>query len=132
MQRVIVIDDDDSVRDLMVRILVRAGYEVAPAKGGRDGVALCRKQPPDLIVTDIIMPDQDGIETILQLRRLAPSIPIIAISGGGRANLSGFLDAAHKLGANSVLQKPFKPVDLLAAITELLGVMPEKQHPVAA
>jgi len=132
MQRILVIDDDDAVRQVLVRILVSAGYEVVSAKGGRDGIALCRKQPADLIVTDIIMPDQNGISTIMELRQLTPSIPIVAISGGGRAKVMQYLQVANKLGADKVLQKPIKPADLLAAITELLDVKPEQQDSMRA
>jgi CheY-like chemotaxis protein len=86
MRRILVIDDDDLVRD----ILAEAGYEVASAKDGGGGIESYRKQRPDLIVTDIIMPDQDGISAIVELRRLAPNIPIIAISGGGRSKMMHF------------------------------------------
>jgi CheY-like chemotaxis protein len=127
LKKILVIDDDNLVRDTLVRILVRAGYEAIPAKDGREGITQFRKDPPDLILTDVIMPDQDGIETIVELRQLAPALPIIAISGGGRAKAMQFLDAAHKLGADKVLSKPVKQADLLAAIHELLTRASEKK-----
>jgi CheY-like chemotaxis protein len=126
LKRILVIDDDDLVRDTLIRILSRAGYEAIAAKDGREGVARFRESPPDLILTDVIMPDQDGIETIVELRQLAPAIPIIAISGGGRARAMQFLDAAHKLGADKVLSKPIKQADLVAAISELLTKAAER------
>ena len=121
LKRILVIDDDDLVRDTLARILVRGGYEAVSAKSGREGIARFRENPPDLIVTDVIMPDQDGIETIVELRQMDPAPPIIAISGGGRAKAMQFLDAAEKLGANKVLSKPVKQADLLAVIAELLS-----------
>ena len=121
LKRILVIDDDDLVRDTLARILVRGGYEAVSAKSGREGIARFRENPPDLIVTDVIMPDQDGIETIVELRQMDPALPIIAISGGGRAKAMQFLDAAEKLGANKVLSKPVKQADLLAVIAELLS-----------
>src|SRR5262249_29512635 len=125
MQRIVVIDDDRAVRDVLVRILVRAGYEVVSAEDGHDGILSCREQMPALIVTDIVMPTQDGIATIIELRQFAPSIPIIAISGGGRA--MQFLDAAQKIGADRVLLKPIKPADLLTAISDLLHGTRDRQ-----
>ena len=127
MRRILVIDDDDLVRDTLLRILARAGSDVAGAKDGREGVDRFRESPPDLILTDVIMPDQDGIETIVELRRLDPKLPIIAISGGGRAKAMQFLDAAHKLGANKVMSKPVKQADLLTAISELLEKIEERK-----
>ncbi len=121
MSRILVIDDNDLVRDTLVRILERAGFETAAAKNGREGLAQFHSQPPDLVVTDVIMPDLDGIETIMALRQAAPGIPIIAVSGGGKAHAMQFLDIAQKLGADLALSKPFKPAELVSAITELLA-----------
>jgi len=119
--KILVIDDDDLVRGTFVQMLTRAGFDVAEAKNGREGLAQYKSQSPDLILTDVIMPDQDGIETILALRALSTTIPIIAISGGGRAHVMEFLDAARKLGADLVLAKPIRQAELVDAINRLLA-----------
>lgn len=129
MSRILVIDDDDLVRDTLVRILTRAGYDAIGAKDGREGLKHFHLEPPDLIVTDVIMPEQDGIETVLQLRRSDATLPIIAISGGGRARAMQFLETAQKLGADLVLPKPVKQHDLLAAVSQLLARV--KEHRLA-
>jgi CheY-like chemotaxis protein len=121
LSRILVIDDDDLVRDTLVRMLERAGHKTVAAKNGRQGLAQFHREPPDLIVTDVIMPDLDGIETIMALRQASPAIPIIAVSGGGKAHAMQFLDAAQKLGADLILPKPFKQADLMAAISGLLA-----------
>ncbi len=128
MSRILVIDDDDLVRDTLVRILTRAGHDAIGAKDGRDGVKQFQLQPPDLIVTDVIMPEQDGIETVLQLRRSDATLPIIAISGGGRARAMQFLETAQKLGADLVLPKPVKQQELLAAVSQLLARVKDRKH----
>jgi len=122
MSKVLVIDDDDLVRDTFVQMLTRAGFEVATAKNGREGLARFRSESPDVIMTDVIMPDQDGIETIMALRQASSTIPIIAISGGGRAHVMQFLDAAQKLGADMVLSKPIKQPELISAISRVLEI----------
>jgi CheY-like chemotaxis protein len=116
----LVIDDDDLVRNTLVRMLERSGFEVVAAKNGREGLARFHNEPPDLIVTDVIMPDLDGVETIMAVRQESPGIPIIAVSGGGKAHAMQFLDAAQKLGADLVLPKPFRQDDLASTIARLL------------
>jgi CheY-like chemotaxis protein len=120
LSRILVIDDDDLVRNTLVRMLERAGFDVAAAKNGREGLARFHSEPPDLIVTDVIMPELDGIETIMALRQESPGIPIIAVSGGGKTHAMQFLDVAHKLGADIILPKPFRQADLVSAIARLL------------
>jgi len=120
LSRILVIDDDDLVRNMIGRMLERAGFEIMMAKNGREGLARFHTAPPDLIVTDVIMPELDGIETIMALRQAAPAIPIIAVSGGGKAHAMQFLDVAHKLGADLILPKPFRQADLVSAVTRLL------------
>ena len=123
MKTILVIDDDDLVRDALARSLTSSGYKAITAKDGHEALDHCRAAMPDLILTDVIMPDKDGIETILELRKLERRVPIIAISGGGgneKAML--FLDVAHKLGANKILAKPIRRTELLSAIAELLPV----------
>lgn len=117
---VLVIDDDDLVRGLIVHALGAAGYAVIEASDGLKGVELARTQPVDLVVTDLVMPGQEGVETILTLRRERPRLPIIAISGGV-TNSKLYLDIAAKIGAKRVLPKPFAPRELIALIQQVLA-----------
>src|SRR5688572_234064 len=84
MQRILVIDDDEQVRALLYEILDRAGFKVVEATNGVEGLKLYRAQPADLVITDLIMPEKEGVETILELRREFPDVRVVAISGGGR------------------------------------------------
>jgi CheY-like chemotaxis protein len=119
MAKILVIDDDALMRRLVGRILVGGGHDVIEAMDGRDGMVLFRTNRPDIVVTDLVMPQQDGIETIIKLRREDPAILILAISGGLRGS-PVCLDAAQKLGADATLMKPFLADDLLGEIDKLL------------
>ena len=121
MARIIVIEDEAAIRRLVVRILARAGHEVREAGNGRDGVALHRADPADLVITDVFMPEQDGIETIQQIRDFAPDTPILAMSGGGSRGNTDSLSDAELFGAQAVLQKPFSPEEMERAVAGLLG-----------
>ena len=85
MKRLLVIDDDDQMRQMLKQMLERAGYEIIDAPDGQTGIELYRQNPTDLIITDLIMPQKDGMETIIELKRDFPNVKIIAISGGSRA-----------------------------------------------
>jgi CheY-like chemotaxis protein len=115
-----VIDDDESVRQTVGRILRSAGYAVVDAKDGEAGLLAVERSHPIMIVTDIVMPNREGIETIREAKQRFPAIPIIAISGGGRLGPDGFLELARKLGADDCLAKPFRPVELLEKVARLL------------
>lgn len=119
MATVLVIDDDQEVRDFLVTVLERAGHVVTAASNGRDGVAKFREEPSQVVITDIIMPEKDGIETILDLRREHPDLKVIAISGGGRTTPENYLHSARLLGADKAIRKPFKNDEILAAVAEL-------------
>ncbi len=119
MATVLVIEDDQEVRDYLVAVLSRAGHEVTAAANGRDGVATFRDHPTQVVITDIIMPEKDGIETILDLRREHPQLKVIAISGGGRSTPENYLHSARLLGADRAIRKPFKNEEILAAVREL-------------
>jgi CheY-like chemotaxis protein len=121
MARIIVIEDEPAIRRLVVRILARGEHEVREAANGREGVALHRADPADLVITDLFMPEQDGIETIRQIREFAPSTPILAMSGGGSRGNTDSLEDAELLGADVVLMKPFSPEDLEKAVAGALG-----------
>ena len=129
MAKILVLDDEPSILLMMKKMLEKAGYEVDVALNGREGMVLFDKNKPDLLITDIIMPEKEGLETIFELRRNYPDLKIVAISGGGRIGPSGYLPGAKLLGANLVFQKPIVPKEFLAAISELLGVEPEKKFP---
>ena len=115
-QTALVIDDDAQIRRLMLRILAHAGYRAIEAPNGRLGVALFRTERPAVVVTDILMPEQEGIETIRTMRQEAPTTRIVAVSGGGQDRNMLFLGMAMELGADAVLAKPFHPDELLAAV----------------
>lgn len=117
MAEILVIDDDRQMRRLMVRILQRAGHTVHEAENGRWGLDQLRRLHPALVVTDIVMPEMEGIETIRTLRREAPEIPILAVSGSGVI----YLRAATQFGALAALEKPFDPQDLMALVDKLLS-----------
>jgi len=120
MKKILVIEDNPIVRSTVGRILQAGGYEVISANDGLQGVAAFRKEQPDLVVTDIIMPEQEGIETIRQILSDRPNAKIIAISGGGRIGNTDFLQIARKVGATEVLPKPFDPDDLLQLVSNCL------------
>ena len=101
-------------------MLKRAGHEVVEAPDGIEGIRLYREKQPQLVITDIVMPKKEGLETILDLKREDPQVKIIAISGGGRVGPESYLDIAEGFGANRVLTKPFNNKELLEAIHDLL------------
>lgn len=120
MARILIIDDDDLLRGVLAQALAHAGHEVVQASDGKMGVDQVRSAPVDLVITDMIMPGQEGVETISILRREWPDLPVIAMSGGvTHSNL--YLNIAVKIGARKMLAKPFTPSQLLAAVDEVLG-----------
>ena len=121
MTRILVIDDEAPVRDMMRQALERAGYEVADAEDGRQGMVQLRQQPVDLVITDILMPAQEGIETIRILRKEFPQVKILAISGGGKTGKLDVLPVAQTFGAHRTLAKPFERKDLLDAVSILVS-----------
>ena len=118
MARILVIDDDADMRTLLEHTLRSAGHEVALAADGREGVEQYRTQPADLVITDLYMPIQQGLETIIQLRKEYPAVRIIAMCG--KSTALPMLSAAQRLGAVAFLQKPFSPDQLLAELAKLL------------
>ena len=121
MARILVIDDEDELRSMLRHMLEHAGHEVAEAVNGAAGIEIYERDAPDLIITDIIMPEKEGVETIIALRRADPALPIIAISGGGRLDATDFLTMAKKLGARHTLTKPFRRDQLLEAVGRCLA-----------
>ncbi|MEE8189246.1 MAG: response regulator [Kiloniellales bacterium] len=121
MAHILIIDDEDELRSTLRHMLEHDGHEVTEAANGAEGLRHYERESPDLIITDIIMPEKEGVETILALKRADPDLPIIAISGGGRLSATDFLSMAKKLGARQALSKPFRRSELMDAVQTCLG-----------
>lgn len=131
MTRVLVIDDEPDVCDVLTRVLEGRGYEVLSAPDSVAGLALCREHSPDVVVTDIIMPGEHGVDLIRRLKAEFPGIGIVAITGGGNAAVAGYqpgtvktaayIAAAEEAGADLCLTKPFEREELLTSIASLVG-----------
>jgi two-component system, chemotaxis family, chemotaxis protein CheY len=117
MADILIVEDDPQVRHLLTHILRHAGHAAREADNGRTGIAEFHDQRPALVICDILMPDMEGIETVLALRREDPTTPIIAISGGDRVHLK----LVAKLGATATLKKPLLPHVLLSLVDGLLA-----------
>jgi DNA-binding response OmpR family regulator len=122
MKRILIIEDDEQLRPMIRRILEKAGYGVVEAPNGKEGIRLFRAQSADLIITDIFMPEKEGLETITELRRDFPDVRIIAMSGGGiKTGTFSTLPYAKALGAHGTLSKPFQHRELLDMVEAVLG-----------
>ncbi|MHB8838814.1 MAG: response regulator transcription factor [Gemmatimonadaceae bacterium] len=119
--RILVIDDDPVVRGMLVEMLQREGYDVDSAEDGRAGMRRFREQPSALVITDVVMPEQEGLETLMQLRQSGRPVKVMAISGGGRVGPDAYLNSARTLGADAILAKPFGREELLEKVSLLLG-----------
>jgi DNA-binding NtrC family response regulator len=119
-QRILVIDDEPTSLDLLRRILEINGYEVQLAVNGLEGVELFRKNPCDLVITDMVMPKKDGLQTILDLRDDYPDLPVIAISGGGTISKERYLAVAGYLDKVVTIAKPFTIESIVKAVEHLL------------
>jgi DNA-binding NtrC family response regulator len=124
MARILVIDDEEGIRENLQALLADEGHEVTLARNGKEGVMIYRKGKFDLVLTDVIMPGQEGIETIRIIRQADPEAKIIAMSGGGRIKAGDYLDIAKSLGAARVFRKPLDLNELFEAITEILNPPP--------
>jgi CheY-like chemotaxis protein len=120
MASILIVDDDQAVRHMMRRALERAGHHVSEAPDGAEGMRLYRAAPTDLVITDLYMPGQDGIETIQQLRDEFPHSRIVAMSGGASASADGPLQDAAMFGADATLAKPFTMQRLTDVVAEIL------------
>ena len=107
MARILIIEDESSIQNLVIKMLEREGYETIAASNGKNGIRLYRENPADLILTDIIMPEKEGIETIMELRRDFQDVKIIAMSGEGKIDSDTYLQIAKTAGAIETLTKPF-------------------------
>jgi DNA-binding response OmpR family regulator len=119
MARILLIEDNDSVRTVLREALELAAHTVIEARNGAEGLALFPQAGADLVITDIVMPDKDGLDVLAALREQVPPVNIIAISGA-RDSAEDYLDLAHRMGAMKVLLKPFSIAALIAAVDELL------------
>jgi CheY-like chemotaxis protein len=119
-RRILVIDDEADVRRTVRRMLVAHGYEVEEAADGDTGIARYRERPADVVLTDILMPGKEGLETVRDLRTMDPEARIIVMSGAG-AGPGGYLNVALRFGAQRVLLKPFSMSELITAVNEVLA-----------
>ncbi len=129
MSKILVLDDEPSILLMIKKMLEKAGHEVDIALNGKEGMRIFEKNKPDLVISDIIMPEKEGLETIFELRRMYPDLKIIAISGGGRIGPDGYLPGAKLLGANMVFQKPLDQKEFVNAVGQLLGENKPKSFP---
>ena len=120
MARILLVDDDDHVRRPVQMNLTRTGHQVTEARNGREAMDIYRREQFDVVITDLIMPEQEGLETIQQLKRQNPKVKVIAISGGGRLSANNYLQLAERLGAQRTLAKPFTTEELVKAIAEVM------------
>ena len=118
--KILIIEDDVDVLETVARVLGGEGYSTVGALNGNQGIAAVQAQHPTLVITDLFMPDKEGIETILELRQLRPDLKIIAISGEGSLRNMAVLEMAGKLGASAILAKPFEPEELLDTVRSVL------------
>ena len=131
MTRVIVIDDEEDIRIVLKEILDRAGFEVEVAENAADGLDLLRDNGADVVVTDIIMPGKDGVDTVYDIRMEFPNTKVIVISGGGNINprdyeptaikTSAYLASATAAGADMTLTKPFDRNEIVQALNDLVA-----------
>jgi DNA-binding response OmpR family regulator len=118
-KHVLVVDDNEDMRVTVQALLQADGFEVSVAADGEAALALHRKSPADVVITDLFMPDKDGIETIIELRKLYPMVKIVAISGWTSTQGSDYLQVAREIGAAATLQKPFDPAELSRVVRQL-------------
>jgi CheY-like chemotaxis protein len=120
MSKILLVDDDDQFRKILGKTLKLGGYVVLEAPDGKTALERYRQEPADLIITDLIMPEKEGLETIMEFRRLNPAMKIIAISGVGLRNSKLNLVMAQALGARLTLAKPFSQQEILEAVALVL------------
>jgi DNA-binding NtrC family response regulator len=128
MARILVIEDDEKFRIMIKKMLEKTGFDdVEEAGNGVTGMKLFREHPFDLVITDIIMPDKEGLEVITELTKAHPGVKIIAMSGGGRIGPQSYLEMAQLLGASRTLEKPFRHAELIDAVNDVLDAGGDKR-----
>jgi two-component system response regulator (stage 0 sporulation protein F) len=124
MATILLVDDDDPLRTVLRINLTKWGHRVVEARNGKLALALVQQEVPDMVVTDLVMPEMEGLEFIRELRRTRPEVKIIAMSGGGRLSATGYLKMAKAMGARQVLAKPFAIEELKLGIESMLQPRP--------
>lgn len=122
MPRILVVDDEEHVRDMVTAMIEPLGYDIVVAKNGAEACDVCKAALVDLIITDIVMPEKNGIDLIMETKKEYPDIPVIAISGGG--GITGrydYLEIAKLVGAKNILEKPFSMEELRSAVDNILN-----------
>jgi len=122
MPVILIIEDDRDLREMLRSALLRKDYTVLEADNGKEALINFKPGVTDLVVTDLLMPEEDGLKVIMQMREMKPEIKVIAISGGGKAGPGSYLRMAKALGADSVFPKPFSVNDLVTRIDDLLHI----------
>ncbi len=120
MAHIVVIDDDPVLRQVITLALQKAGHSVLRCENGRKATDFLAHDHADLVITDVIMPEMDGVETLRALRREHPDLPIVVMSGGGSFDPRDYLGIAQAFGATAVLPKPFAPGELVSLVAQLL------------
>ena len=121
MASILVVDDEEPVRFALRRVLENAGHAVDEAEDGSRALKALQNKTYDLLVSDILMPNRDGIEMIIEVKRAHPALPVIAISGGGQVGAQTYLEMAVALRVEAALPKPIRPTELLAAVDKVLS-----------
>jgi CheY-like chemotaxis protein len=122
MPGILIVEDEKEVREMLRMSLARKRYTILEAENGKDAISHFKPSVTDLVITDLIMPEEDGLKVIMKLREVKPSLKIIAISGGGKAGPGSYLNLAKALGADAAYSKPFSLNDLMTKIDELLDI----------
>jgi CheY-like chemotaxis protein len=122
MSVILIIEDDKELREMIKTALIRKDHVVLEAENGKEALIHFKPSVTDLVITDLIMPDEDGLKVIMKIREMKRGIKVIAISGGGKAGPGSYLNLAKALGADAVYSKPFSINDLILKIEDLLKV----------
>jgi CheY-like chemotaxis protein len=125
MPGILIVEDDNDLRTMLKVSLTRRKFTVLEAENGKEALTHFKPSVTDLVITDLIMPDEDGLKVIMRIRELKPSIKIIAISGGGKAGPGSYLNLAKALGADAIYSKPFSVNDMIFKIEKLLDIEQE-------
>jgi len=120
MSKILLIEDDATMGSMLSQLLSRNGYEITHVEDGEKGIAELKENQFDLIITDIVMPEKEGLETITEIRKSLKKMPIIAMSGGGKNPADTYLEFAKTLGADTTFTKPFDTKEFLHAIEKCL------------
>jgi DNA-binding NtrC family response regulator len=121
MSRILIVDDNINLRGILRQILESAGHQVREASNGVEAMKVLSEGPAELVITDVIMPDKEGIETVIEIRKIFPDMKIIVMSAGGRFGPEDYLETATVFGANRTIAKPFSRNDILKTVQELIG-----------